>query len=131
MLLEAACRENEQAGPIALPIDTTRTPWVIDTRPLICEIAHNGASRHSAAWLSDIFHSSLAHMIRTVCSRLREVTGITKVCLSGGTFQNRTLLARTLPLLGTAGFEMFTHSMIPPNDGGVSLGQAVVAATYL
>jgi len=132
MLLEAACRENDLgAGPIELPIETSGTPWVIDTRPLICEIARNRTAHHSSAWLSDIFHSSLAHMIRTVCTKLRDVTGITKVCLSGGTFQNRTLVERTRPLLDEAGFEMFTHSMIPPNDGGLSLGQAVIAATYL
>jgi hydrogenase maturation protein HypF len=59
------------------------------------------------------------------------VTGITKVCFSGGTFQNCTLLSRTLPLLRESGFEVFLHSKVPPNDGGISLGQAAIAATYL
>jgi hydrogenase maturation protein HypF len=50
------------------------------------------------------------------------------VCLSGGTFQNHLLLTRTLPLLRSAGLEVYLHAQIPPNDGGVALGQAMVAA---
>ena len=48
------------------------------------------------------------------------------VCLSGGTFQNFTLLSETVALLRRRGFQVFLHSQVPPNDGGISLGQAVI-----
>jgi hydrogenase maturation protein HypF len=49
------------------------------------------------------------------------------VCLSGGTFQNVYLLERAVSLLRADGFEVFLHAKVPPNDGGISLGQAVIA----
>jgi hydrogenase maturation protein HypF len=67
-------------------------------------------------------------MIRNVCVRARDETGLNEVALSGGVFQNVTLLERTLPLLREAGFTVHTHRLVPPNDGGLSLGQAVIAA---
>ncbi len=53
-----------------------------------------------------------------------------KVCLSGGTFQNFTLLAQAVRLLRQGGFQVFLHSLVPPNDGGLSLGQAVIASKF-
>ena len=67
-------------------------------------------------------------MIHDVCLRLRERHGLTQVALSGGVFQNVILLGKTLALLRGAGFEVFTHRLVPPNDGGIALGQAVMAA---
>jgi hydrogenase maturation protein HypF len=132
ILLEAAGTEwDASAEPVEVPVQTSSFPWVIDTRPLIREIARKSTSGHTTSSIADTFHSSIAHMIRTICIRLCEVTGITKVCMSGGSFQNCTLLSRTLPLLRQSGFEIFLHSKVPPNDGGISLGQAVIAATYL
>ena len=59
--------------------------------------------------------------------RLRAAEGIHRVCLSGGTFQNVYLLERAVAGLRSDGFEVFLHSKVPPNDGGISLGQAVIA----
>jgi hydrogenase maturation protein HypF len=70
-------------------------------------------------------------MMESLCLRLRERTGLNKVCLSGGTFQNVRLLGCALRLLRAAGFEVYTHSRIPSNDGGISLGQAAIAACLL
>ncbi|PRX44608.1 hydrogenase maturation protein HypF [Prauserella shujinwangii] len=74
------------------------------------------------------FHNGVAEAIRGVCARLREATGVGTVALSGGVFQNVLLLDRTVDLLEGRGFRVLTHSRVPTNDGGVSLGQAVVAA---
>jgi len=57
----------------------------------------------------------------------RQQEGLNKVCLSGGVFQNVTLLSRTLRGLRKAGFEPYNHHLVPPNDGGIALGQALVA----
>jgi hydrogenase maturation protein HypF len=73
------------------------------------------------------FHLGLARMIRDVCLRIRREAGLCGVALSGGVFQNVTLLGMVLPLLNEAGFTVYTHHVLPPNDACVSLGQAVVA----
>jgi hydrogenase maturation protein HypF len=62
---------------------------------------------------------------------MRKLEGLDQVCLSGGTFQNILLLKRTLARLRDDGFEVFLHSQVPPNDGGISLGQAVVTNEIL
>jgi hydrogenase maturation protein HypF len=74
------------------------------------------------------FHGGVAEVIAAVCGRLRERSGLAKVALSGGVFQNRLLLGRAVDLLTAAGFTVLTHHRVPANDGGISLGQAVVAA---
>jgi len=66
-------------------------------------------------------------MIRDVCSDLRAETGLRQVALSGGVFQNATLLRKAVPLLREAEFEVYVHHLVPPNDACISLGQAVVA----
>ena len=66
-------------------------------------------------------------MIRDVCLWLREETGLNEAALSGGVFQNVTLLGKAATLLQAAGFTVYTHHLVPPNDACISLGQAVVA----
>jgi hydrogenase maturation protein HypF len=73
----------------------------------------------------------MARIIESVCNKLRERSGVDKVCLSGGTFQNLTLLADATALLRRSGFEVFLHSQVPSNDGGLSLGQTVIGAVFL
>jgi hydrogenase maturation protein HypF len=74
------------------------------------------------------FHNAVATMIVTTCRSIRDEHGLGVVALSGGVFQNRRLVESCLTELGAAGFAVLTHRQVPPNDGGISLGQAVVAA---
>jgi hydrogenase maturation protein HypF len=74
------------------------------------------------------FHNTLAAAIHEMCLRMRRESGIERVCLSGGTFQNMRLLGLTARALRASGFELFLHRKVPPNDGGIALGQAVIAA---
>jgi hydrogenase maturation protein HypF len=74
------------------------------------------------------FHNTIAVMSRDICLRIKESTGMNTVALSGGCFQNRLLLRKITAGLKSAGFNVLTHSQVPCNDGGVSLGQAVIAA---
>jgi hydrogenase maturation protein HypF len=78
--------------------------------------------------ISARFHNGLAEICRTVCLEVREKFGITEVALSGGVWQNVTLLGRSLSLLQESGFRVYIHQQVPTNDGGLSLGQAVIAA---
>jgi hydrogenase maturation protein HypF len=74
------------------------------------------------------FHNGLAALIIDGCELLREHHDLRTVALSGGVFQNLLLLGRTVAGLEAQGFTVLTHSRVPCNDGGISLGQAVVAA---
>ncbi|MFF5244720.1 carbamoyltransferase HypF [Streptosporangium sp. NPDC000095] len=74
------------------------------------------------------FHNGLAAAAARVCARLREDTGIGTVALSGGVFQNRLLLDGLVTALRLRGLRVLTHRTVPPNDGGISFGQAAVAA---
>ena len=78
--------------------------------------------------ISARFHNGLAFMVRSVCESIRDQRGLNEVALSGGVWQNVTLLGKTLAQLRAAGFTVYVHRLVPPNDGGVALGQAVVAA---
>ncbi len=130
MLLEEAARdEGDEQYEVLLRTDTV--PWTIDTRALIAQIARDISSGRSPRAVSRGFHNAMALMIASVCGALRERNGLDKVCLSGGTFQNFTLLAQAVRLLRQRGFQVFLHSLVPPNDGGLSLGQAVIAANFL
>ncbi|MEJ7578560.1 MAG: carbamoyltransferase HypF [Pyrinomonadaceae bacterium] len=73
------------------------------------------------------FHLGVANLIATVARRIRDKRGLNRVVLSGGIFQNMLLLRQTCGLLKSADFQIFTHSHVPTNDGGISLGQAAIA----
>ena len=73
------------------------------------------------------FHNTMAKIIQQTCGRISEETGLQQVALSGGCFQNRLLLTKATSVLEEAGFDVLTHHQVPCNDGGVSLGQAVIA----
>jgi hydrogenase maturation protein HypF len=66
-------------------------------------------------------------MINEMCHFIADETGVRQVALSGGVFQNRLLSEKTVSLLESSGFQVFTHRQVPCNDGGISLGQAVIA----
>jgi len=73
------------------------------------------------------FHNTIAKMTNEMCQVIANETGIKQVALSGGVFQNRLLLRKTVNLLENNGFQVFTHKQVPCNDGGISLGQAAIA----
>ena len=81
--------------------------------------------------LAYAFHDALAALITAACERARTETGIDTVALTGGVYQNTLLLKLTVDRLRSAGFTPLLHRLLPPNDGGVGLGQAVYAAQYL
>jgi hydrogenase maturation protein HypF len=78
--------------------------------------------------ISARFHNGLAQLVLDMCEKVRREHGLNEVALSGGVFQNVTLLQKTLKRLRAADFIVYTHRLVPPNDGGLALGQAVIAA---
>jgi hydrogenase maturation protein HypF len=99
--------------------------------PLIRDVVVDLQSGCETGWISRRFHLTLAEMIADVCGRLRMTSGLEKVVLSGGVFQNRFLTEMSSLLLERAGFTVLRHSLVPPNDGGLALGQAVIAGALL
>lgn len=104
-----------------------RFPLAIDVSPLLCGIIQELKAGVPTAVISAKFHNTVARMVTEVCSLIRERDGLNKVALSGGVFQNIYLLKRTLDYLRRKGFEPYIHHQVPCNDGGIALGQAVIA----
>src|SRR5690606_6142022 len=73
-------------------------------------------------------HATHVAVTAEACTRVADATGLRVVCVSGGVFQNRLLTGALREALQERGFEVFTHQRVPPNDGGLSFGQAAVAA---
>jgi hydrogenase maturation protein HypF len=86
------------------------------------------ADRRNVGLAAARFHNTVVAGIVRVCESVREQRGLKRVALSGGVFQNEWILSRTAAALRERGFEVFTNTLVPVNDGGLSLGQAAVAA---
>jgi hydrogenase maturation protein HypF len=115
--------------PFALDADNDAD--TVDFRPAIERIVAEVRAGTPAPAIAARFHNTVAEAIVEVCRRLRTEEKLNRVCLSGGTFQNMKLLARTLAGLRRLEFQVFMHAHVPPNDGGIALGQAVVATEIL
>jgi hydrogenase maturation protein HypF len=103
----------------------------VRVRPLLDAILSDIGSGVSVQEIGLRFHETIARVIRDVVTRIAKETGISLVALSGGCFQNRLLLRRTLPLLTGAALEVLIHRQVPCNDGGIALGQAAIASSKL
>lgn len=101
----------------------------IDLRQTFRDITTALRNREAIPAISAKFHSTLARAIDAACRAVRAADGVRVVCLSGGSFQNRRLLEETLQVLERSGFKVFFPLEVPLNDGGLSLGQAVIANT--
>jgi hydrogenase maturation protein HypF len=99
-----------------------------DAAPVIRAIVADLRASVGAPVIAARFHNAVSELILTLSRRLRERRGLNTVALSGGVFQNVTLLASVLRRLQADGFEVLTHRLVPPNDGGLALGQAVIGA---
>jgi hydrogenase maturation protein HypF len=114
-------REEEVAG----------ATLVIDTRPTIRAVAGEATCGVPAARIARRFHSTLVELVAATCERLRRSTGIAAVVLSGGVFLNALLTTEVTARLLGDGFRVYRHRLVPPNDGGLSLGQLAVACARL
>jgi hydrogenase maturation protein HypF len=127
----AAGVEPDGAYPFGLDSAEGSEALVVDTRPLIRAVAEEAARGVPAARIARHFHSTVVALIVAVCKRLRRVTGIEAVALSGGVFLNALLTSEASTRLTEDGFRVYRHRLVPPNDGGLSLGQLAIAAARL
>lgn len=122
---ESALRE----GSYPLELKEEDKVILIPYQPIIKGVVEDLSRGAERGVISLRFHNTLVELFLEICRRIRERTGIERVALSGGCFQNLYLLTRLSERLEGEGFEVYTHSQVPPNDGGISLGQVAVAAT--
>jgi hydrogenase maturation protein HypF len=125
-----AIAEPGEAGRYPFEIESGDL-WQVDFRPAIARIAREAATGVARGAMAARFHNTLAAAVVETCRRIRGEAGPGRVCLSGGTFQNVRLTESAAAGLRAAGFEVFLHSKVPPNDGGIALGQAAIAAELL
>jgi hydrogenase maturation protein HypF len=124
--LELAARESDLShiGPYPFEIDRE---GVIRVGAMLNSIVEDARSGRSVSDISAAFHHTLAAITVEAAELARAKTGLDTAALSGGVFQNRLLLRLVRDGLRSAGFTVLTHRQVPANDGGLSLGQAVIA----
>jgi hydrogenase maturation protein HypF len=121
---EAISGNNESYPYYIIEDEGIRIVRLKDLLSAVIEDLHQGISKGR---ISVKFHNTVAQMINEMCHLIADETGLSQVALSGGVFQNRLLLRKAFSLLESRGFQVFTHRQVPCNDGGISLGQAVIA----
>jgi hydrogenase maturation protein HypF len=127
----AGRRGDPQRSPASSlpPYAYTLADDVIDTRPIIKAIVEDLQRGVEREVIAVRFHETVAAFTVEACRRVQADNGPWHVVLSGGVMQNALLVSRLLELLPAAGLRCHIHKEVPPNDGGMSLGQAVIAAT--
>ena len=132
MFLEYAARNGRNSKKISLPeIFEREGRFILPTAEIFSNIVERTLSGDESPVLARFFHEALADEIVAGCERAREMTGITTAALSGGVFQNLLLLELVETALEEKGFRVLRHHLIPPNDGGICLGQAVHAMAQI
>jgi hydrogenase maturation protein HypF len=101
--------------------------WVVETRGIVGGVVEDLLAGREAGEISSRFHRTVAEVVVAGCEEIRAAGGASAVALSGGTFQNLLLLHQVVELLSGKGFEVYRHRRVPTNDGGIALGQAVLA----
>ncbi|MGZ5386096.1 MAG: carbamoyltransferase HypF [Solirubrobacterales bacterium] len=119
--------DRAEHGELPLPL-LHQGPLLLDARELVAAVRDEMEAGAPAAAVSARFHNALAAATARALAAAAEERGTGTVVLSGGVFQNRLLLERTLERLGATGLRVLVPRALPPNDGGISYGQAAVAA---
>lgn len=124
--LEGVAEQGSGTRLYPFVLDSEKT-LQLDWRPLMAALLADIMAGLPAAEIAAAFHRSLAAATTAVCREIRRQSGLGRVALSGGVFQNRLLSEALLGLLESDGFTVYTHRLVPPNDGGLALGQAMIA----
>jgi hydrogenase maturation protein HypF len=141
------CRQRTYEGQPALEVEMAADPGeqgcypaefkqdgetlILDTLALFREVVSDSLAGEDRGAIAGRFHQSLARGLTDMCLSLRERTGLNLIALSGGVFQNGLLAQHLKTRLDKQGFEVLIHRLVPPNDGGISLGQVAVASARL
>lgn len=125
--LEALVDPDEQGS---YPFEISKD-YLVDPEPMLEAVLIDLAQGLPTPKISARFHNGLSRMVLEISTCLRKKYGIEQVALSGGVWQNMTLLVKSIKYLKSAGFQVYIHQQVPPNDGGLALGQVVIGQKYL
>lgn len=123
--LEMKIDENFD-GFYKFEIYKSKKPYVVSVKKMIRGIVEDIKNGKDIGKISAKFHNTISKIIVEVCKIIRDEKGLNEVALSGGVFQNIHLLEKTCRDLQKEGFIYYTHKSIPPNDGGISVGQVII-----
>ncbi len=123
--------QTQQAHPLAPTQQAENSAWILSPRPMWPALLHDIQQSRPQAEIAARFHLSLARAITELTRLLQIQHGFDTVALSGGVWQNPCLLQQVRHTLQQQGFSVLTHQHVPTHDGGISLGQAVIAAARL
>jgi hydrogenase maturation protein HypF len=122
-----ASDETDKSESYPFSIDEEGGIGVVKLKELFSAVVQDVRNKIPVPVISLKFHNTAAEIIAEMCKLIAGESGINQVALSGGVFQNRLLLKLATSALQREGFDVLTHHLVPANDGGISLGQAVVA----
>ena len=122
---------DRAAAPLPYALERVAELLVYDPRPTLGALLAGRAAGRHVGTLAAAFHETIAEVTRELCADVAAATGIRTVCLSGGVFQNRRLAGALLSRLARDGFVIFINRRVPVNDGGISYGQAAIAAATM
>lgn len=125
--LEGEAERGECSVPYDFGLEAGEHVTVLDWLPLVRGVVADQLAGRRRCDIAAAFHHSLALAATAVCREIRNSSGLDRIVLSGGVFQNRLLSEEILSLLEADGFRVFTHRLVPPNDGGLALGQVMIA----
>ena len=122
---------DRAAAPLPYALERVGEVLVYDPRPTLGGLLAGRTAGHHVGSLAAAFHETIAEVTRELCANIAAATGVRTVCLSGGVFQNRRLAGALLQRLARDGFAVFINRRVPVNDGGISYGQAAIAAATM
>jgi len=126
-----ACADHTVRGRYSFDLQKKQGLWLMDTLPMMPELLSDKKEGHAAGGMAQKFHLTLAEMFTASLMKVRDESGLNRVVLSGGVFHNQILLMQMIEKLNKEGFTVYHHQQVPPGDGGISLGQAIIASEVL
>lgn len=123
-----ACIDKTVSDSYSFEVLVNGEQLIIDPRKMIDTIVKDVRFGMNRSIIAARFHNTLTDIVVNICRQISANFGYTTVALSGGVWQNMSLMTKTLQALKIHGFDVIIHSKVPPNDGGISYGQAIIAS---
>ena len=125
--LEMAMDDEIESGAYPIDLLWSNDHCILETKPMLTAIVDDLGKKTPVSIISQRFHNGLVESFCNLARQIRERTTLNRVCLSGGTFHNGYLLSHLMEPMRQDGFDVYTQKEVPAGDGGLSLGQALVA----